>query len=131
MSLLVDLGPASLGQNRVKGAFGRAPEGDLAEAGHPGQDRQEELKDHWGHRMELWLPGRGCAGGRVGADREQAAGPSTGKTVCSKKLNKSSSQRGWKSRAHRGKAAGFSKTGALWRARSRGGGSRREKLAAF
>lgn len=97
------------------------------EVGHLGQDQQEELKGPLGHRMELWLPGRACGGGRMGADGEQAAGPSTGKTVCSKKLNKSSSLRvrgAGTPGAHRGKAAVFSKMGALWRARSRGGGSR-------
>lgn len=69
----------------------------------------------------------------MGADQEQAAGPSTGKTVCSKKLKKSSSQsqRGWKAPGSPSKAAGFSKMGALWRRRNRVGAPEEISLAPF
>lgn len=79
-------------QTGLRGRLEGPQRGNPAEAGYPGPDGQEDLEGLWGHRMELWLPGRGCDGGGVGADGEQAAGPSTGETVCSKKLNESSSQ---------------------------------------
>lgn len=108
------------------------PEAELGGADLGDGTSRRSCRVCWGHSLQPWQ--EGCGGGGAGAGRGQAAGPSSGKTVRSKKLNKSRSQseRGWEVPLRRqGRPWMPSNGGFVKRRQTGGGGSRGDKLAAF